>query len=230
MNVHPTEYRYQKEIIKYLSSHEFNGLKYTYLKDGKYDYDRFKCIIPSETLKFIEKTQPDTFNDILKYKSDSERFITKLVNDSVLKIGLMGFYPGKNNRKRVDVLINVLKRLIEKKVDVELIVQGTGWDKYYDLFEKIGVNYKHYKFSEIKNMYNFFEKLICRLCCCSATPYQEDKSKILPSALSATVLSSSARSHSSSDVELSPSLGEEGSSLKQSLLQHSEDGSLKNYP
>ena len=34
MNVHPTEYRYQKEIIKYLSSHEFNGLKYTYLKDG----------------------------------------------------------------------------------------------------------------------------------------------------------------------------------------------------
>lgn len=89
MNVHPTEYRYQKEIIKYLSSHEFNGLKYTYLKDGKYDYDRFKCIIPSETLKFIEKTQPDTFNDILKYKSDSERFITKLVNDSVLKNGLI---------------------------------------------------------------------------------------------------------------------------------------------
>ena len=81
-----------------------------------------------------------------------------------------------------------------------------------------------------ESMYIFFEKLICRLCCCSATPYQEDKSKILPSALSATVLSSSARSHSSSDVELSPSLGEEGSSLKQSLLQHSEDGSLKNYP
>jgi len=82
----------------------------------------------------------------------------------VLKIGLMGFYPGKNNRKRVDVLINVLKRLIEKKVDVELIVQGTGWDKYYDLFEKIGVNYKHYKFSEIKNMYNFFEKIHVYLC------------------------------------------------------------------
>ena len=89
MNVHPTEYRYQKEIIKYLSSHEFNGLKYTYLKDGKYDYDRFKCIIPFETLKFIEKTQPDTFNEILKYKSDSERFITKLVNDSILKNGLI---------------------------------------------------------------------------------------------------------------------------------------------
>ena len=89
MSVHPTEYRYQKEIIKYLSSHEFNGLKYTYLIDGKYDYDRLKCIIPFETLKFIEKTQPDTFKNILKYKSDSERFISKLVNDSVLKNGLI---------------------------------------------------------------------------------------------------------------------------------------------
>ena len=89
MNLHPTEYRYQKEIIKHLSSHEFNGLKYTYLKDGKYDYDRLKCIIPSETLKFIEKTQPDTFKDILKYTDDSEKFISKLIDDSVKRNGLI---------------------------------------------------------------------------------------------------------------------------------------------
>ena len=89
MSVHPTEYRYQKEIIKYLSTHEFNGLKYTYLKDGKYEYDRFKCIIPSETLKFIENTQRDTYNDIIKYTDDSEKFISKLVNDSVKRNGLI---------------------------------------------------------------------------------------------------------------------------------------------
>ena len=89
MYVHPTEYRYQKEIIEYLSTHEFNGLKYNYLKDGSYEYDRFKCIIPYETLKFIEKTQSETYKNILRYKGEPEGFISKLVNDSVLKNGLI---------------------------------------------------------------------------------------------------------------------------------------------
>ena len=85
MNMYPTEYRYQKEIIKYLSTHEFNGLKYTYLKENQYQYDRQRCIISSETLKYIEDTQPQTYKKIIGLGKDPEVFISNLIDKEIKK-------------------------------------------------------------------------------------------------------------------------------------------------
>ena len=89
MNVYPTEYRYQKEIIKYLSSHEFNGLKYTYLRENQYQYDRQRCIMPSETLKYIEDTQPETYKKIIGLGKNPEVFISNLLDSNIKRDGLI---------------------------------------------------------------------------------------------------------------------------------------------
>lgn len=89
MNVYPTEYRYQKEIIKHLSSKEFDGLKYTYLRENQYQYDRQRCIIPSETLKYIEDTQPETYKKIIGLGKDPEIFISNLLDSNIKRDGLI---------------------------------------------------------------------------------------------------------------------------------------------
>jgi len=81
-----------------------------------------------------------------------------------LKIGMMGFYPGKNNRKRIDIAIEVLKNLIEKKVNIELVIQGGGWEKYYKEFDKIGLKFNHSKLESDGEFLSFFEKIHVYLC------------------------------------------------------------------
>ena len=80
------------------------------------------------------------------------------------KIGMMGSYPGKDNRKRVDIAIQVLKRLVDNKIDVELIIQGGGWELYYADLKKANINYTHHKLTADSEALKFFELIHVYLC------------------------------------------------------------------
>ena len=76
--------------------------------------------------------------------------------NGTFKIGMMGAYPGKGNRKRVDIAIELLKKLVDSKVDVELIVQGSGWERYYNDFKALGIKYTHHKLTSDSEALKFF--------------------------------------------------------------------------
>lgn len=80
------------------------------------------------------------------------------------KIGIMGFYPGKNNRKRLDIAIAVFEELLSKRVDIEIVVQGSGWENYYDEFNRIGLKYNHRSFTSDGNNLKFFENIHVYMC------------------------------------------------------------------
>ena len=80
------------------------------------------------------------------------------------KIGMMGSYPGKDNRKRVDIAIKVLKKLVANKIDVELIVQGSGWDLYYKDLQDANIIYTHHKLTADSEALKFFELIHVYLC------------------------------------------------------------------
>ncbi|MCF6308038.1 MAG: glycosyltransferase [Flavobacteriaceae bacterium] len=99
--------------------------------------------------------------DIGKFK---ELQTTLYSGQGILKIGMMGFYPGKNNRKRIDIAIEVFKNLIEKKIAIELVIQGGGWEKYYKEFDEIGLKFNHSKLESDAKIVLFFEKVHIYLC------------------------------------------------------------------
>lgn len=80
------------------------------------------------------------------------------------KIGMMGAYPGKGNRKRVDLAIEVLKKLVDNSIDIELIIQGSGWDRYYNDFKDVGIKYTHHKLTADSEALKFFELIQVYLC------------------------------------------------------------------
>lgn len=80
------------------------------------------------------------------------------------KIGIMGSYPGKDNRKRIDIALKVLKNLVLKGVDFELVIQGIGWEKYYKDLKESGVKYTHHRLTSDSEALKFFELIHVYLC------------------------------------------------------------------
>nr|WP_237692832.1 glycosyltransferase family 4 protein [Mangrovimonas futianensis] len=76
----------------------------------------------------------------------------------------MGSYPGKYNRKRLDVAFDVLSELIKKNENVELILQGNGWENLYEVMESLNIKYTHFRQTSDKNAHKFFEKIHLYLC------------------------------------------------------------------
>lgn len=84
--------------------------------------------------------------------------------NGTFKIGMMGSYPGKANRKRVDIAIELLKKLVDSNIDIELIVQGSGWERYYNDFKDLGIKYTHHKLTADSEALKFFELVHVYLC------------------------------------------------------------------
>ena len=81
-----------------------------------------------------------------------------------LRIGMMGFYPGKYNRKRPDIAIEVFKELQNRNLDFEVILQGNGWEKFLPMLKNLIIPYTHIKVKSGKHILKFFERIHLYLC------------------------------------------------------------------
>ncbi|WP_242091608.1 glycosyltransferase family 4 protein [Aestuariivivens sediminicola] len=84
--------------------------------------------------------------------------------NGAFKLGMMGSYPGKFNRKRIDIAIEVLKKLVDNSMNIELLIQGRGWEQFYNDFEEIGVKFTHQKLTSDRKALKFFESIHVYLC------------------------------------------------------------------
>lgn len=95
---------------------------------------------------------------------DFRNINTKLFNKGEFRIGMMGFYPGKDNRKRFDLAIEIFKSLIIQKIEFRLVLQGGGWEKFFEKFDLLKIPYEHFKFTDQKKALHFFERIHVYLC------------------------------------------------------------------
>ncbi|WP_053972488.1 glycosyltransferase family 4 protein [Mangrovimonas sp. ST2L15] len=124
-------------------------------------------VVAPEWLSFIrQKTNTPIFLASLGINIESfkGRKINLYHGEGVFKIGMMGSYPGKYNRKRLDVAFDVLSELIKKNENVELILQGNGWENLYEVMESLNIKYTHFRQTSDKNAHKFFEKIHLYLC------------------------------------------------------------------
>lgn len=82
---------------------------------------------------------------------------------SKLIIGMSGFYPGKNNRKRVDIAIDVFKGLVGT-INFSVALQGKGWGAFYQEFHKHKIPFVHRKFSNRAKALQFYNEIDLYLC------------------------------------------------------------------
>ena len=75
----PTETRYEKEIVHFLTSNDFEGYTYkTKVHTSKVDYyDRNQCLIGEEYIQFLSDSQPELLEEI--QKKDGENWKEKLL-------------------------------------------------------------------------------------------------------------------------------------------------------
>ena len=79
MSFVPTETRYEKEIVRFLTSNDFEGFTYeTKVHTSKVDwYDRNQCLIGEEYIQFLSESQPELLKEI--QKKDGENWKEKLL-------------------------------------------------------------------------------------------------------------------------------------------------------
>ena len=130
-------------------------------------YANIVHVVSLEWLEFLKPFTPrkvllaNLGIDIGKFKELQTNLYS---GNGPLKIGMMGFYPGKNNRKRIDIALEVFKSLIERKIEIELVIQGAGWQKSYEEFDKMGLNFNQSKLESEEKYSRFFERIHVYLC------------------------------------------------------------------
>ena len=136
------------------------------IKIEKASYANLIHVVSTEWKEFIHKhTNSPVALAPLGINSDRFKKInSKLYNKGEFRIGMMGFYPGKYNRKRFDIALNVFKALKTKQIEFKLILHGGGWEKYFKEFKKYNIPYEHYKMTADQNVFKFFEKIHVYLC------------------------------------------------------------------
>ena len=97
MSYEPTEIRFEKEIVRFLTSNDFEGFTYeTKVHNSKVDwYDRNQCLIGDEYIQFLSESQPELLEEI--QKKDGVKWREKLLKKLSDKI-------------KSDGLINVLRK------------------------------------------------------------------------------------------------------------------------
>ncbi len=80
------------------------------------------------------------------------------------KIGMIGFFPGARNRKRMDIAMAVFKKLAERNCNFEVELQGDGWDKHLDFFAKHHITVNYSKLTRTANIFDFYGKVHVLLC------------------------------------------------------------------
>lgn len=88
----PTETRYEKEIVRFLTSNDFDGFSYgTKIHTSKVDwYDRNQCLIGEEYIQFLSDSQPELLEEIQKKDGENwkEKLLKKL-SDKIKTDGLI---------------------------------------------------------------------------------------------------------------------------------------------
>lgn len=122
-------------------------------------------VVSTEWKDFVEMhTNTPVHCAHLGINQDNFKEIQSWPSNSGKRIGMMGFYPGKYNRKRADVAIKVFTKLKENGVDFKVLVQGGGWDAYKQDFEKNSIEFKILPTSSGQDIFKFFEKIDVYLC------------------------------------------------------------------
>jgi glycosyltransferase involved in cell wall biosynthesis len=97
-------------------------------------------------------------------QSDFVGIKTNLFSSGSFRIGMMGFYPGKYNRKRIDVAWDVFKMLKEKGVDFVVVLQGEGWDNFTPELAEHGILFENTQRTSDEDIFKFFERIHVYLC------------------------------------------------------------------
>lgn len=80
------------------------------------------------------------------------------------KIGMIGYYPGAHNRKRMDIALSVFKQLAEESAPFEVVLQGDGWDNQISFFQENNIPVSYTKLTRTSNVFDFYGKIHALLC------------------------------------------------------------------
>jgi glycosyltransferase involved in cell wall biosynthesis len=83
---------------------------------------------------------------------------------SIFKIGMIGFYPGAHNRKRMDIALKVFKQLADRGERFEVVLQGDGWDDQLDFFIANHIAFSYSKLKQDAAIFDFYGKIHALLC------------------------------------------------------------------
>lgn len=122
-------------------------------------------VVSCEWFLFLKsKTKTPVALASLGIANNEQGIILSRKPSKTFKVGMMGFYPGKNNRKRFDIAIAVFEMLISNSINVTLVIQGSGWEKFYDDFKRIGLSFHHFGYKSDKDIFDFFKGIDVYLC------------------------------------------------------------------